>query len=138
MLNGRVVLNWDKRARLSEERYLLYMTRCLAGGNLQLSIVSGDAELRTESIAGIVSHQENLSLVCEVGIEIPTTESGAKPSLGCGSDGLVSSQLGGQTAGIYCLLTLRSRSQTASSHTSLITLGMSVPPSYVKIPAIMG
>lgn len=33
-LNGRVVLNWDKRARLSGESHLLYMAQYLAGSNV--------------------------------------------------------------------------------------------------------
>lgn len=115
------------RARLSGEKHPLYMAQCLADSNLQLSIVSGDTELRTESIAGVVSRRENLSLVCVVGTEIPTTEFMAETSLDCGP--MVSLQSGGQTTRIYCLVTVRSRSQTASSHVSLITLGMSVSQS---------
>lgn len=118
------------RARFSGERHLFYMAQCLADSNLQLSIVSGDTELRTESIAGVVSRRENLSLVCEVGTEIPTTEFLAETSLGCSH--VVSLQSGGQTTGIYCLVTLRSRSQTASSHASLIILGMSVSQSLLR------
>lgn len=77
-----------------------------------------------------------MSLICEVGIGISATESMAEPGLGCGSEGLVSLggcnrrlQSGGQTTGIYCLMMLRSRHQTSSSHASLVTLGMSVSQS---------
>lgn len=82
------------RARLSGERHLLYMARCLADSNLQPSVVSGDTGLRTESIAG-VSRRENMSLVCEMGTEISTAEFMAEPGLGCGH--MVSLQSGGQT-----------------------------------------